>query len=177
MTGGFDSWRLVAFAGKHLSRYGFESEDASVTAVRSAGCFGRATVLWIHPLLHRRLSRLNEPCVLGSRPHDPAPSQRTRRLNRRSFIPPLRAGTLGRGGDVMSTFATYEIDGRDFSTLEESTPSSGHVLIPGASLGHSLDAFDDHPARRVRDTRRGFVLRWVELCDLSRAPRLSTDGR
>ncbi len=61
--------------------------------------------------------------------------------------------------DVMSIEATYEIDGRDFSTLEEFFDVIGHVLIPGATWGRNLDAFNDILRGGFGKSDRGFVLR------------------
>ena len=38
---------------------------------------------------------------------------------------------------------TYEIDGNDFSTLDEFYDEITRVLIPGVSWGRNLDAFND----------------------------------
>ena len=37
----------------------------------------------------------------------------------------------------------YEIDGKNFSTLEEFYDEISRVLIPGAQWGRNLDAFND----------------------------------
>ncbi len=39
--------------------------------------------------------------------------------------------------------AMYEINGYDFSTLEEFYEVVSRVLVPGAEWGHNLDAFND----------------------------------
>jgi len=63
-------------------------------------------------------------------------------------------------GGVMRTKATYEIDGRDFSTLEEFYADISRVLIPGASWGHNLDALNDILCGGFGTPDGGFVLRW-----------------
>ena len=50
----------------------------------------------------------------------------------------------------------YEIDGRNFATLEEFYEEIGRTLIPGAEWGRNLDALADILSW-VDD---GFVLRW-----------------
>jgi RNAse (barnase) inhibitor barstar len=57
--------------------------------------------------------------------------------------------------------AVYEIDGRDFSTLEEFYDLIGQVLIPGAEWGRNLDAFNDILRGGFGTPEGGFVLRWV----------------
>jgi RNAse (barnase) inhibitor barstar len=56
--------------------------------------------------------------------------------------------------------ATYEIDGNDFSTLEEFYAEISRVLIPGASWGHNLDAFNDILRGGFGTPEEGFILRW-----------------
>ena len=60
----------------------------------------------------------------------------------------------------MGTEATYEIDGRDFSTLEEFLEVIGNVLIPEADWGRSLDAFHDILRGGFGTPEGGFRLRW-----------------
>lgn len=60
----------------------------------------------------------------------------------------------------MRTKPTYEIDGRDFSTLEEFYEVVSRVLIPGAEWGHNLDAFNDILRGGFGTPDGGFVLRW-----------------
>ncbi|HHP7236481.1 MAG TPA: barstar family protein [Desulfobacterales bacterium] len=60
----------------------------------------------------------------------------------------------------MRTKATYEIDGRDFSTLEEFYAVVSRVLITEASWGHNLDAFNDILRGGFGTPDGGFVLRW-----------------
>jgi RNAse (barnase) inhibitor barstar len=55
----------------------------------------------------------------------------------------------------------YEIDGRDFATLEEFYDVIGRVLIPGATWGHNLDALNDILRGGFGTPDDGFVLRWV----------------
>lgn len=57
--------------------------------------------------------------------------------------------------------AVYEIDGRDFSTLQEFYEVVSRVLIPGAEWGHNLDAFNDILRGGFGTPDGGFVLRWV----------------
>jgi RNAse (barnase) inhibitor barstar len=61
----------------------------------------------------------------------------------------------------------YEIDGRDFSTLEEFYAVISRVLIPGAGWGHNLDAFNDILRGGFGTPEGGFVLQWKNS-DLSR---------
>jgi RNAse (barnase) inhibitor barstar len=55
----------------------------------------------------------------------------------------------------------YEIDGRDFATLEEFYGTVSRVLIPGADWGRNLDAFNDILRGGFGTPEGGFVLRWV----------------
>ena len=59
------------------------------------------------------------------------------------------------------TKAVYEIDGRDFATLEEFYDVVSRLLIPGAEWGHNLDAFNDILRGGFGTPDGGFVLRWV----------------
>lgn len=61
----------------------------------------------------------------------------------------------------------YEIDGEDFSTLEEFYDEISRVVIPGASWGRNLDAFNDILRGGFGTPDDGFVLRWKNH-DLSR---------
>src|SRR5438034_3428969 len=63
--------------------------------------------------------------------------------------------------------AVCEIDGRDFSTLEEFYDVVSRVLIPGAEWGHNLDAFNDILRGGFGTPEGGFVLRWKNS-DVSR---------
>ena len=54
----------------------------------------------------------------------------------------------------------YEIDGRDFSTLDEFYQVVSRVLIPGAQWGQNLDAFNDILCGGFGTPEGGFVLRW-----------------
>lgn len=63
--------------------------------------------------------------------------------------------------------AVYEIDGRDFSTLEEYFDVISRVLIPGAWWGYNLNAFNDILRGGFGTPEGGFVLRWKNS-DVSR---------
>jgi RNAse (barnase) inhibitor barstar len=54
----------------------------------------------------------------------------------------------------------YEIDGRDFATLQEFYDVISRVLIPGAEWGRNLDAFNDILRGGFGTPEGGFVLRW-----------------
>lgn len=54
----------------------------------------------------------------------------------------------------------YEIDGHDFSTLEEFYNVMSRVLIPHASWGRNLDAFNDILRGGFGTPDDGFMLRW-----------------
>jgi hypothetical protein len=56
--------------------------------------------------------------------------------------------------------AVFEIDGRDFFTLEDFYEVVSRVLIPGASWGHNLDAFNDILRGGFGTPDGGFVIRW-----------------
>ena len=56
--------------------------------------------------------------------------------------------------------AVFEIDGRAVTTLEEFFDEISHVLIPGASWGRNLDAFNDILRGGFRTPKGGFTLRW-----------------
>jgi RNAse (barnase) inhibitor barstar len=56
--------------------------------------------------------------------------------------------------------AVYEIDGRDFATVEEFYDVVSRVLIPGAYWGHNLDAFNDILRGGFGTPEGGFILRW-----------------
>jgi RNAse (barnase) inhibitor barstar len=56
--------------------------------------------------------------------------------------------------------AVYEIDGLDFTTLEEFYGVVTRVLIPGAEWGHNLDAFNDILRGGFGTPGAGFILRW-----------------
>jgi RNAse (barnase) inhibitor barstar len=56
--------------------------------------------------------------------------------------------------------AVYEIDGRDFSTLQEFYSIISRVLIPGAEWGHNLDAFNDILRGGFGTPEGGFIIRW-----------------
>ncbi|HWI51288.1 MAG TPA: barstar family protein [Symbiobacteriaceae bacterium] len=63
--------------------------------------------------------------------------------------------------------AVYELDGANFSTLEEFYAEVSRVLIPGADWGHNLDAFNDILRGGFGTPAGGFVLRWKNA-DISR---------
>ena len=54
----------------------------------------------------------------------------------------------------------YEIDGKNFSTLEEFYDEISRVLIPGAQWGRNLDAFNDILRGGFGTPDHGFTLRW-----------------
>ncbi len=54
----------------------------------------------------------------------------------------------------------FEIDGRNFSTLEAFYDEINRVLIPDAEWGHNLDAFNDILRGGFGTPDEGFVLRW-----------------
>jgi RNAse (barnase) inhibitor barstar len=58
------------------------------------------------------------------------------------------------------TKAVYEIDGRDFCTLEEYYDVISRVLIPGSDWGQNLDAFNDILRGGFGTPEGGFVLLW-----------------
>ena len=60
-----------------------------------------------------------------------------------------------------------KIDGKNFSTLEEFYVEVSRKLIPGASWGHNLDAFDDILRGGFGTPENGFILVW-EASDASR---------
>ncbi len=55
---------------------------------------------------------------------------------------------------------TYEIDGTQFSTLEEFFEEICRVLIPDAIWGHNLDAFNDILRGGFGTPEEGFSLVW-----------------
>ncbi len=57
----------------------------------------------------------------------------------------------------------YEIDGLDFSTLEEFYEVISRVLIPGTDWGRNLDAFNDILRGGFGTPEDGFILRWKNL--------------
>jgi RNAse (barnase) inhibitor barstar len=54
----------------------------------------------------------------------------------------------------------YEIDGLDFSMLQEFYEVISRVLIPNAGWGHNLDAFNDILRGGFGTPEGGFILRW-----------------
>jgi len=61
----------------------------------------------------------------------------------------------------------YEIDGTAFSTLEEFYDEVSRKVIPDATWGHNLDAFNDILRGGFGTPDEGFVLRWKDS-ELSR---------
>jgi RNAse (barnase) inhibitor barstar len=55
----------------------------------------------------------------------------------------------------------YEIDGREFATLQEFFALISRVLIPDAEWGHNLDAFNDILRGGFGTPEGGFVFRWA----------------
>lgn len=66
-----------------------------------------------------------------------------------------------------TTKPVLELDGRNFSTLEEFYAEVSRVLIPGARWGRNLDAFDDILRGGFGTPPGGFVIRW-KYSELSR---------
>lgn len=54
----------------------------------------------------------------------------------------------------------YQIDGSNFATLEEFFEEIGRVLIPGASWGRNLDAFNDILRGGFGTPSSGFTIEW-----------------
>lgn len=55
----------------------------------------------------------------------------------------------------------YEIDGENFSTLEEFYDEVTRVLVPNASWGRNLDALNDILHGGFGTPEDGFTLRWL----------------
>ena len=55
---------------------------------------------------------------------------------------------------------TYEIDGANFSTIDGFYEEISRVLIPGATWGRNLDAFNDILWGGFGTPEAGFVLVW-----------------
>jgi RNAse (barnase) inhibitor barstar len=72
-----------------------------------------------------------------------------------------RAHFMLAGEGLAMSKPIYEIDGRDFSTLEEFFDVVSHVLIPGAEWGHNLDSFNDILRGGFGTPDGGFVFRWA----------------
>jgi RNAse (barnase) inhibitor barstar len=53
-----------------------------------------------------------------------------------------------------------DIDGNSFSTLEGFFEEVSRVMVPGASWGHNLDAFNDILRGGFGTPADGFVIRW-----------------
>ena len=60
----------------------------------------------------------------------------------------------------MKHLATYEIDGYEFETLEGFYDEVSRIMIPGASWGRNLDAFNDILRGGFGTPQEGFLLRW-----------------
>jgi RNAse (barnase) inhibitor barstar len=60
----------------------------------------------------------------------------------------------------MSAKHIYEIDGKDFLTLEEFYEVFGQTLIPKANWGRNLDAFNDILRGGFGTPEGGYILRW-----------------
>lgn len=54
----------------------------------------------------------------------------------------------------------YQIDGRDFSTLDQFYDEVSRVLIPGVEWGRNLNAFNDILRGGFGTPKEGFVFRW-----------------
>ncbi len=67
----------------------------------------------------------------------------------------------------MQARPVFQIDGRDFSTLEEFAEVVSRVLFPYAEWGGNLDAFNDILRGGFGTPDGGFVLRWTNS-DISR---------
>ena len=57
--------------------------------------------------------------------------------------------------------AVYEIDGENFSTLEEFYDEVSRVLVPNMSWGRNLDALNDILHGGFGTPEDGFTLRWL----------------
>jgi RNAse (barnase) inhibitor barstar len=64
---------------------------------------------------------------------------------------------------------TYTLEGTRFATLEGFFAEVGRVLIPGATWGHNLDAFDDILRGGFGTPTVGFTIVWR---DAARSRRL-----
>jgi RNAse (barnase) inhibitor barstar len=56
---------------------------------------------------------------------------------------------------------TYEIDGANFSTVDEFYDEISRVAIPEVYWGRNLDAFDDILSGGFGTPEQGFTLRWA----------------
>ncbi len=61
----------------------------------------------------------------------------------------------------MHTKPVYQLDGRNFSTLQGFYAEISRVLIPRAAWGNNLDAFNDVLRGGFGTPDGGFVLRWI----------------
>lgn len=55
----------------------------------------------------------------------------------------------------------YEINGKDFRTLEEFYDVISRTLIPGTEWGKNLDAFNDILRGGFGTPDGGFIIRWI----------------
>jgi RNAse (barnase) inhibitor barstar len=58
----------------------------------------------------------------------------------------------------------YTIDGNNFNSLEGFYEEVSNILIPGASWGRNLDAFDDILSGGFGTPDEGFILVWNAAC-------------
>jgi RNAse (barnase) inhibitor barstar len=61
---------------------------------------------------------------------------------------------------IVASRRVYEIDGTDFASLEDFFDEISRKLIPDASWGRNLDAFNDVLRGGFGTPKDGFVLRW-----------------
>ena len=70
----------------------------------------------------------------------------------------------------MRHIESFEIDGRDFSTLEESSTVISRMLIPEVEWGHNLDALNDILRGGFGTSKHGFVraatYRWARTANI-----------
>lgn len=71
----------------------------------------------------------------------------------------------------------YEIDGENFSTLEEFYDEVSRVLVPGAAWGRNLDAFNDVLHGGFGTPEDGFIFRWRNYDLVACAERLVNPAR
>ena len=69
----------------------------------------------------------------------------------------------------------YEIDGANFSTLDEFYDEITRVVIPDMYWGRNLDAFDDILSGGFGTPEEGFTLRWTNhKLSRQRLPKFET---
>src|SRR5262245_56630831 len=73
---------------------------------------------------------------------------------------PLGGGSCAALGITQPVKRRLEIDGARFGSLEEFYDEVGEQLIPGATWGRNLDAFDDILRGGFGTPDEGFVLVW-----------------